>query len=164
MMFSLLLLLSSGQIGTPSAQLLNPSALPSSSAQLLDERVQGLQRQINKVRVGWGGGAIALTAVGFSLCIGLVLGIPLLVLGLRGAGALLSLVIFFGVVFTALGSVGLVMAFIGIVEGINTARNARDVRDDLIRQRDELMAQGPQRHMTHQASDPLSSLATLVTF
>jgi hypothetical protein len=139
-------LLFAGQISQPSAQLLESKVIAATGAMTLElmtelsarSRIELLQKDISQMRVRWPAGSVVAAAVGFSVTAALVLGIPLLVVGFTSAGSVASSFFAIGAFFSGIGGIGLIVALIGVVSGVNAERNAKEARQVLIDERDDL--------------------------
>lgn len=135
-MFTLGLMLSLA--ATPSARLLTDDQLLSPAEVLeLDREMRILNGNIQLLRPRMPPGYVVGIAVGFSVSVLLLPGVPLLISGLLGGFASGSLLLLGGVL-TAVGGVGLAVALLCLVLGNDAESDLAAERKKLVERRDEL--------------------------
>ncbi len=151
------------QLDAPPMPMPEPtSAVPQSELQL---RINSLNNQIRLTQLDWPGGSVAMAVVGFITASILLPAIFVwLFAGLLGGSSLVGM----AVVLTAIGAVGLVIAIIGIVTGVNAQVEAKAQRDALVLERQQLERQlraaGTGDYSVERSAPSASSLMCVARF
>lgn len=126
-------------LAAPSARLLPESDMPLTNDEVVDLRRQLhiIEGHIMELKPRMPTGFVVGTAVGFSLSVLLLPGLPLLISGIStGTGVLLV----FGAALSTIGGIGLAVALICLVMGNNAESDIADERAKLVELRDQLKA------------------------
>jgi hypothetical protein len=132
----------------------------------LSREVELINSQLRTLNTNWPTGALLLSYAGYVLAPSLLVGVPMLVIGLvTGVAELVPFLITVGTVLTVVGGVGAVLLIAGLVSGFNATTEARAERERLIQRRiqleDELRELRRSGTATGPGVSPASSLTVL---
>ncbi|OJT21793.1 hypothetical protein BO221_23745 [Archangium sp. Cb G35] len=125
----------------PSARLLVAQA-PSESREArireLTREVEEINARLRQTSSNWPVGAIAMSIAGYVLSPLLLVGVPVIIVGLASSAQYALTVTTVGAVLTALGVGGVALLIMGLVTGLQASELARVERNELILQRGRL--------------------------
>lgn len=145
------------------AQLDAPPPMPEASPTPmgdLEMRINSLNNQIRLTQMGWPGGSIAMTVVGFVVSSMLLPAMFVwLFAGIAGGSSLVGV----AAALTVIGVVGLAVAIAGIITGVSSQANAKTHRDELVLEREQLERQLRAARTGDYSVERLSPAPALIT-
>jgi hypothetical protein len=104
----------------------------------LTREVEAINARLRQTDANWPIGSIIMAYSGYVLAPLLLVGVPLLVVGLTSVAEYAATLTAVGAVLSVLGGGGVALLVAGIVTGLEGSRRSRDERQELLRQRSAL--------------------------
>ncbi|QRK12725.1 hypothetical protein JQX13_23445 [Archangium violaceum] len=104
----------------------------------LTREVEDINARLRRTDANWPIGSLVMAYSGYVLAPLLLVGIPMIIIGLTSTVSYATTLVAVGAVFSVLGGGGVALLIAGIVTGLETSSRVKAEREELIRQRGAL--------------------------